>query len=409
MVPTAITAPAPSFDDRSAHRRAPSRPVTSVATGGPRSRSPNTPRIVACVCVLATTQVGAQRLLETDGIELRGSARILEYAAGTCRVREQNHSDDEFERIKGNEGKPVDIWELVFSVHNGSGRWLDHLIARYGIESEWPPCTSWEVPATFDRSPVWGNDLGHIQRSGVNVVPPGETLSDTRLVVVFHDDPAPRFANWSVDFDYGTEGTEPAPEAATNPGRETQMSPSAAGPRPDHGPAPEPLCSGKGGDGPCWLAIDGRPGCHILNGSPQPEGSATFTGTARCTGGKLSGTGTTVWRYRVDGDWQAQTNEGSYVDGKPHGHWVVREADGGVHEGPMVDGEPHGHWVLRPAMGWVERGPMVNGKKHGHWVFHFDSGVVGEVTYVDGKMQDDWVQRTDSSPRTRPRPDAIER
>ena len=39
--------------------------------------------------------------------------------------------------------------------------------------------------------------------------------------------------------------------------------------------------------------------------------------------------------------------EGPYVDGKKHGRWTERLADGGVAEGPYVDDKPHGRWTLR--------------------------------------------------------------
>jgi len=47
--------------------------------------------------------------------------------------------------------------------------------------------------------------------------------------------------------------------------------------------------------------------------------------------------------------------EGHFVDGKKHGRWVVRDADGSVEEGPMVDNERHGNWVYRSADGYVTK------------------------------------------------------
>ncbi len=35
-------------------------------------------------------------------------------------------------------GSPLAVWQLDFSVYNGPGKWLDHLTARHGMESEWP-------------------------------------------------------------------------------------------------------------------------------------------------------------------------------------------------------------------------------------------------------------------------------
>ena len=86
--------------------------------------------------------------------------------------------------------------------------------------------------------------------------------------------------------------------------------------------------------------------------------------------------------------------EGPIVDGKEHGHWVLRFADGGVQEGPFVDGKKHGHWVLRVADGRVQEGPYVDGKQHGHWVLRTADGGVQEGPFVDGKKHGHWVVRT---------------
>ena len=43
----------------------------------------------------------AELLLETDGIELHGTARVVTYAASLCNVEEASHTEEEYERIKG--------------------------------------------------------------------------------------------------------------------------------------------------------------------------------------------------------------------------------------------------------------------------------------------------------------------
>ena len=164
---------------------------------------------ITLVFLVMVTDGHAQRLLETDGIELRGTARVVTYGAAVCNVVEASHSEEEYERIKANHGQPLDVWQLDFSVYNGSGKWLDHLIARYGIESKWPPCTNWSgdgpgggPSGTYSGPVEWASTIGHIQKSGRNVVAPGATLTDTTFIIVFHEE-QPRFANWSVDFTFG--------------------------------------------------------------------------------------------------------------------------------------------------------------------------------------------------------------
>ena len=85
--------------------------------------------------------------------------------------------------------------------------------------------------------------------------------------------------------------------------------------------------------------------------------------------------------------------EGKYVDGKAHGDWVLRYANGHVQEGPFVNGKRHGDWVLRNANGNVGEGPMVADKMHGHWVLRDADGNVWEGPYVGGKQHGQWIVR----------------
>ena len=60
---------------------------------------------------------------------------------------------------------------------------------------------------------------------------------------------------------------------------------------------------------------------------------------------------------------------GEYVDGKKHGHWVLRFADGTVQEGPLVDGTRYGHWVERSPDGEVYEGPYLGYCTKGEFLF----------------------------------------
>ena len=169
--------------------------------------------LVAFVALLALP-AGAQgqRLLEIDGIELRGEAQLVMSGGGTCNVLE---SDTAYEARRENDGAPMDIWQLDFTVRNGSGRWLDHLITRFQIESEWPDCTNWDGPEAgeFPQNIEWADSIGHIQESGRNVVSPGQTLTETRFLIVLRGDPEPRFSNWSLDFDFAAAQQPPASQS----------------------------------------------------------------------------------------------------------------------------------------------------------------------------------------------------
>ena len=189
---------------------------------------------VAVLVLGMAADASAQQLLETDGIELHGTARVVTSAAGTCNVLEASHTATEYERMQANHGQPLDVWQLDFSVRNGSGRWLDHLIALYGIEARRPDCTNWTGPTGTYSEPVqWASTLGHIQETGRNVVAPNAILIATVFILALQGDPPPRFENWSVNFDFaaapaaagvGSSGTATAPAqqaAAASPEQET--------------------------------------------------------------------------------------------------------------------------------------------------------------------------------------------
>ena len=163
--------------------------------------------------------IRGQPLLEIDGIELRGEAQIVMSGGGTCNVLE---SDTRYEARKENHGAPMDIWRLDLAVHNGSGRWLDHLIALFHTDSAWPECTNWDVPEAgrFAQPIEWARSNGVIQESGRNVVAPGQTLTHTKLFIVLRGDPEPRFENWSLDFDFAVA---PPADSATGTPAATQV------------------------------------------------------------------------------------------------------------------------------------------------------------------------------------------
>ena len=175
---------------------------------------------IAVMVLGMASAASAQRLLEIDGVELHGTAQLVMSGGGTCNVLE---SDTAYEEKKENHGAPMDVWRLDFSVRNGSGRWLDHLIARFQIESEWPDCTNWDGPGAGEFQPLqWADSIGHIQESGRNVVSPGQTLTETKYFIVLQGDPPPQFADWSMDFDFAVN-PPPADSQSDAPG-----SPSAA-------------------------------------------------------------------------------------------------------------------------------------------------------------------------------------
>ena len=398
---------------------------------------------VAMLLLIATTGQ-ARRLMELDGIELRGTARVLTYGAATCHVLEEKYSAEDYERLKDNEGQPLDLWQLDFSVYNGSGKALDHLIARYSIEAEWPPCTNWSQTVDYPGPVSWADDAGSIQRGGTpQVVAPGETVTKAIYIIAYHTD-EPRFARWSVDYNFA-EGTHAAPE--TQPAQ-TQAAPRAELPPSQTQTDAPPLsqasglpsgisagdtCAGKPEESACWLELDTPPGCYLwlttlrenmtttwsgecANGLAEGAGELfhvwgseqdnTMTGTGQFRQGKQHGpwnihnfVDTIDYKFDENDDYVAFIRKsktefkGNFVDGKEHGQWVRRSDDGSVEEGPYVDGKAHGHWVFREADGLVNEGPYVEGKAHGQWTTRWPSGSTHKGPYVDGNRHGQWVLR----------------
>ena len=311
----------------------------------------------------------ATSLLEIDGVELHGTARLVISGAGTCNVLE---TDTSYEKIKANHGAPMDVWRLDFSVRNGSGRWLDHLIARFEIDSEWPDCTNWSGPEEAqlrslnpavrleDMSIGWSGSTGFIQETGRNVVAPGQTLTDTELIIVLRGDPAPRFSNWSMDFEFGSgiplAGATPSAVesqenlywrsimSSTNPAEfqaylaqfpngvfralaEARLAElrSPTGDPPTSAERRLPMCTKDSDGNSCWMELTNQPGCYVWNPNPHPHEIVTWT--AECAAGTAQGTGTLTWLH--DGTVERAT--GRVVDGRfLDGRWVTYGPDGAV-------------------------------------------------------------------------------
>ena len=151
----------------------------------------------------------------------------------------------------------------------------------------------------------------------------------------------------------------------------------------------EQTCAGQPKGAECWKELTGQTGCYVWDNYLITDQTVTWTGT--CSGGRAQGEGTLKWVWE-DGE-KTSESTGSLTDGKRHGQWVNRFADGLVDEGPYVDGKRHGRWVILDVDGDVGEGPYVDGKKHGQWLLRLASGDVEEGPYVDGKRHGQWVWR----------------
>ncbi len=344
---------------------------------------------VLLVHVLAA-DVRGQRLLEIDGVELHGEAQLLQPGGGTCNVLE---SDTSYDRRKENDGAPMDIWRLDFTVRNRSGRWLDHLIARFQIASEWPECTNWDVPDSgellvrYSTIIEWAGSIGFIQESGRNVVSPGQSLTDTTLLIVLRGDPEPRFSTWSVDFNFAIN-PPPAGTAASNPDRPPGWRLPVAATADREIRLDGPDCRKQPAGAQCWTELANQPSCYVWNEHRQPPETATWTG--ECSAGLAEGQGRLTWEWPPD---NRQQHDGTMRQGRKNGHWVQRFEDGDIGAGPYLNGERNGHWIWRYPDGGSAEGPNVNGERNGHWVQRFADGSTAEGPYMNGKRNGHWVQR----------------
>lgn len=62
--------------------------------------------MIGLAFVSATADVHAQHLLEVEGIELRGTARVVEFGAATCNVVEERETETSYEQKKASHGQP---------------------------------------------------------------------------------------------------------------------------------------------------------------------------------------------------------------------------------------------------------------------------------------------------------------
>ena len=183
----------------------------------------NSIRLFLALVLSSVAGAHAQELLTTDdGIGLRGTIRLLQSNAATCNVLEAN--EPSYEEVRANQDQPLHLWELEFSVFNGSGRALDHLIAYYDIDSPWPPCTNWtenyRLGAEHDFIQVqWVGPSGRIQHTGAATPTlPNQTHTETILLLAFNG-VRPEFTDWSVNYTFmeGEAVTAPPAVAPATP------------------------------------------------------------------------------------------------------------------------------------------------------------------------------------------------
>lgn len=78
----------------------------------------------------------ATELLQTDGIVLHGTVELAQTNTATCHVLEEKYSEEEWERIKGNEGQPLHR-EGSYVDGEKSGRWVTNYSDGSELVFDW--------------------------------------------------------------------------------------------------------------------------------------------------------------------------------------------------------------------------------------------------------------------------------
>ncbi len=284
----------------------------------------NSIRSVVALVLSSAAGAHAQQLLTTDdGISLRGTVRLLQSNAATCNVIAEN-AQGSYEEMRANQGQPLHLWELEFSVFNGSGRALDHLIAYYDIASPWPPCTNWTENFQLEGEYVyeqvqWVDPSGRIQHTGAATPTlPNQTHTETILLLAFNG-VRPQFADWSVNYTF-MEG-----EAVALAAEAPVLSSATAG----HARQPAALetaqqaavvdfaetCAAVAHGAECWRELLSHPGCYVWDRYIDFRADMAVTWTGQCSRGFVEGHGTLT----------ASWSEGGSTDNATRSYLIIQE------------------------------------------------------------------------------------
>ena len=147
----------------------------------------------------------------------------------------------------------------------------------------------------------------------------------------------------------------------------------------------EGTCGGLPKGSKCWMELTNHPECYVWNDDLSEGETPIWSG--KCSGHLPEGEGTLTW-YHIHKDENGkqtqrknQEHTGTFQKGKKHGKWVVRQY--------YTSGDPA--WVGKPA--WVEEGSYVEGKRHGHWIRIRPISIAIEIyswLYLDGEEYDSW-------------------
>ena len=392
---------------------------------------------IAAAALLAAVPASAETFHSRDGVVFEGTLRKVVAQAAVCNVLEQNHTPDEYERLKSNHGQPLYLWQVDFAVRNESGRELEYLRASRRVHSEHPPCTNWsgEGPGGGPVLPEpsllistgWGDYYQVLQRpSGMR---PGQQERSARYLVVFHEH-QPRFGEWDIDYTFAKEAgarKEPAAGASRTPVSGGATSTAPAGSESQENLFWQSIMnSTAAADFEAYLrqfpngifrvlaqnrlaALRGS-ASRVESRAPQPprqaeQGRPSGISAGQTCAGQEGGTacwmelsshpGCYVRAFRFYPDrplaWSAECS-GGLASGTGTLTWI-REGSDIEESGLLRNGKPEGRWVQRYSSGRVQEGAFVDGKREGKWTLQWGDEGSGEEWYVNGKRHGRYVSR----------------
>ena len=209
---------------------------------------------LASAVVPAAVPAAAQDLYDKGGVQLWTSARLVTRDAATCRVLEDRYPEEEYEKLKVNEGQPLHVWRMDLTAANYSGKTIGYLRASVDVRSEWPPCTNWDwdVLQDYPGGVDWASGILSLQQ--VSDMPAGEELRETMFLLVFHDQ-EPGFGRWTIDYNFAEAASAPSERGAPGagslsrpPARPGTAPPSRSAARSRAEPPPSPRSSRQPGE-----------------------------------------------------------------------------------------------------------------------------------------------------------------
>ena len=176
--------------------------------------------------VLASATASAQTFYNKEGVVFEGTIQRVVPAAAVCNVLEEKYTPEEYERLKGNQGAPLDLWQVDFTIRNESGRPIEYLRATAWLHSEDPPCTNWsgEGPGRGPVMPepsllvptVWSDYYAPIQ------MPYGMRINQQKRLSVYlvaFSGQLPRFGEWKIDYRFEAAAEAQVPSGDVSPGQ----------------------------------------------------------------------------------------------------------------------------------------------------------------------------------------------